>query len=115
MLYPECKPRRTPIRAPGRSDHRSGSMRTCPSDECSTVSLDALLVGTAKVSCPPLNCEKYAVRGDQEREPGKAEEPCEDNVGEPVVAEEDPAESHSGCPGDGQYDAQGDAEAAGEP
>ena len=55
------------------------------------------------------------MRGDQQGEPGQAEDPGEDDVGEPVVAEEDPAEPHCRCPGDGQDDAQGNAEAAGEP
>jgi hypothetical protein len=32
------------------------------------------------------------VRGDQHGEPGQAKDPGQDDVGEPVVAEEDPAE-----------------------
>ena len=59
--------------------------------------------------------EDDAVRGDQQGEPGQAEDPGEDDVGEPVVAEEDPAEPHGRRPGDGEDDAQGDAEAVVEP
>ena len=55
------------------------------------------------------------MRGDQHGEPRQAEEPGEDNVGQPVVAEEDPAEPHCRSPGDSQDDTQSDAEAAGEP
>ena len=55
------------------------------------------------------------MRGDEQCEPGEGEQPGEDNVGEPVVAEEDPAETHRGRPGGGQNDAKGDAEAAAEP
>jgi hypothetical protein len=54
------------------------------------------------VSCGRAGSADHAVRGDQQGEPGQAEEPGEDNVGEPVVAEEDPAEPHRRCPGDGQ-------------
>jgi hypothetical protein len=55
------------------------------------------------------------VRGDEQCEPGEAEQPGEDNVGEPVVAEEDPAKTHGARPAGGQDDAQADAQAAGEP
>ena len=41
--------------------------------------------------------------------------PGEDDVGEPTAAEEDPAEPHGRRPGDGEDDAQGDAEAVVEP
>ena len=55
------------------------------------------------------------MRGDQHGEPRQAEQPCEDHVGQPVVAEEDAAESHCRSPGDSHDDTQSDAEAAGEP
>jgi hypothetical protein len=61
-----------------------------------------------------VESEDYAVRGDQQGEPGQAEDPGEDDVGEPVVAEEDPAENHCRCPGDGQHDGEGDGEVAAE-
>ena len=55
------------------------------------------------------------VHGDQQGEPGEAEYPGEDDVGEPVVAEEDPAEPHCRRPGHGQDDGQGDGAVAAEP
>jgi hypothetical protein len=63
---------------------------------------------TASESWPRLDSKEDAVRGDQQREPREAKEPSEDDVGEPVVAEEYPAESHHRCPGHSQQDAQGD-------
>ena len=44
------------------------------------------------MNCQP-DVEDHAVRGDQHGEPRQAEQPCEDDVGQPVVAEEDAAES----------------------
>ena len=55
------------------------------------------------------------MRGDQHGEPCHPEQPGEDNVGQPVVAEENPAEPHCPCPGDSQNDTKNDADAAGEP
>jgi hypothetical protein len=66
-------------------------------------------------SCRLADGEDYAVHRDQQGEPGQAENPGEDDVGEPMVAEEDPAETHCRRPGDGQDDAQGDGEVAAEP
>jgi hypothetical protein len=52
------------------------------------------------------------VRRDQQCEPGEPEEPREDNVGEPVVAEKYPTESHRCRRRNGEQHTQGHAEAA---
>jgi hypothetical protein len=53
-----------------------------------------------------LDGEVQPVAGDHYHYPGESEGPADQDIGEPVVAEKDPAQAHGDEPGDGEDDRQ---------